>query len=147
VQFTASAAVDGFLLDDVASFCRKIAFRLFLPGVRLQQVIPTPQTLPPPQSALVVQGWPQVQRQVLRNAVYPAGLAAPVEEGSGMTRTLLSVRSERKTVLIGAVDDCDPSLEEELAAAAKAAPVRIRVAIRSAPSSDLDFNMLQSPFV
>ena len=134
------------MLDDAASFCRKIAFRLFLPGVRLQQVIPTPQTLPPPQSALVVQGWPQLQRQVLRTAVYPADLAA-VGEDSGMTRALLRVRSERKTVLIGADDDCDPSLEEELAAAAKAAPVKIRVATKSAPNSDFDFNMLQSPFL
>jgi hypothetical protein len=58
-------------------------------GLLLQQVIPGAHTLPP-QSALVLQGWPQLHLQV--RSPKPAGVL-PAGSSEVVSKTLLSERS------------------------------------------------------
>ena len=73
LQFTLIFISEGVEREESSSLCWKMRLRLsfsFL-GVALQQVMPGAQTLPP-QSASVLQGWPQLHRQV-RNPVATSG--------------------------------------------------------------------------
>jgi len=129
------AAMEGFFCDESTSFCGAPLTAFLLPGVRLQQEMP-PLHIAPPQSASVLQGCPQLQRQVLKTATVSDGPLA-VWLSSGTITTCFSVRSARSDVWIWAGDACVPSLE---AGAAKAATV-----IRSnITNSDFDLSIAVS---
>src|SRR5205823_3254323 len=99
-------------------------------GVALQQVMPGAQTLPP-QSASVLQGCPQLHRQVRS----PIATSEPVAGWTtGMVRTVLSERSGCRNVLLAG-----PCCEVEAPTAAIA--IRMIASGAAALSRDMSFDI------